>query len=210
MDDLTDIWDAMPVFPLPGVVLMPGETMPLQVFEPRYRALVDYALAGRGVFAMATLKPGFEVDYEGSPPIYREVGLGKVIAHQPLEDGRSNVLIQYLAAALVDDELGTDHLFRLFSALEVRREPAHDAVNRHIRVLLTQLGMARHLQVHPDLFDLRSDIFLDAVAREVVQLPDRRRAFLVTVDPAARAFIVEEALASFLMVEADNGQGLEA
>jgi Lon protease-like protein len=63
----------LPVFPLPGVVLFPGAEMKLHVFELRYRTMVRDALSDERVFALATLAPGWEQDYHGSPPFH---GLG--------------------------------------------------------------------------------------------------------------------------------------
>ena len=63
----------VPVFPLPGVVLFPHAVMPLHIFELRYRTMVRDALSGERVIALATLKPGWEADYQGSPE-FHEIG----------------------------------------------------------------------------------------------------------------------------------------
>ena len=51
----------IPLFPLPGVVLLPGTLLPLHIFEPRYRAMVADALAGSRMIGMAMLKAGWEM-----------------------------------------------------------------------------------------------------------------------------------------------------
>ena len=61
------------MFPLPGVVLFPHAALALHVFELRYRTLVRDALAGGRVLAIATLRPGWERDYHGSPE-FHELG----------------------------------------------------------------------------------------------------------------------------------------
>jgi len=94
----------VPLFPLPGVVLLPGNVLPLHVFEPRYRALVEDALAGERLIAPALLKPGYEADYEGAPAIEEHVCLGRVILDQRLPDGRWNVVLLGLRRARVVDE----------------------------------------------------------------------------------------------------------
>ena len=63
----------VPVFPLPGVVLFPGATMHLHIFELRYRTMVRDALSSERMIALATLAPGYEQDYHGSPP-FHELG----------------------------------------------------------------------------------------------------------------------------------------
>lgn len=64
---------AVPVFPLPDLVLFPDVDLPLHVFELRYRTMVREALSGERWLAMATLKPGWEADYQGSPA-FHELG----------------------------------------------------------------------------------------------------------------------------------------
>jgi Lon protease-like protein len=93
-----------PLFPLPGVVLLPGALLPLHVFEPRYRLMLKDALEGEKLIAMAYLLPGFEEDYEGAPAIDEWVGLGRIVAHEPLPDGRSNLLLAGLRRARVLEE----------------------------------------------------------------------------------------------------------
>ena len=60
----------VPVFPLPSVVLFPRAEMRLHVFELRYRTMVREALSAERLIAMATLAPGWEHDYHGSPPFH--------------------------------------------------------------------------------------------------------------------------------------------
>jgi Lon protease-like protein len=60
----------VPVFPLPGVVLFPHAELGLHVFELRYRTLVRDALSGERLIALATLEPGWEQDYHGSPAFH--------------------------------------------------------------------------------------------------------------------------------------------
>jgi uncharacterized protein len=60
----------VPVFPLPGTVLFPHTTLPLHVFELRYRTMVREALSGPRLIALAVLKPGWEQDYHGSPEFH--------------------------------------------------------------------------------------------------------------------------------------------
>ena len=59
------------LFPLPNLVLFPHVMQPLHIFEPRYRDLLEDALAGDRLVAMAVLAPGWEKTYEGRPPLYR-------------------------------------------------------------------------------------------------------------------------------------------
>lgn len=70
----------VPVFPLPDLVLFPRTVAPLHVFELRYRAMVRDALEGERLIVMALLKPGWEMDYHGSPEFFLTGCLARVQA----------------------------------------------------------------------------------------------------------------------------------
>ena len=85
---------SIPLFPLPNVVLFPNVFLPLHIFEPRYRQMVADALHGDRIIGMVLLRPGFEADYQGRPPIYA-VGCAGVITHsQPLADGCYDIVLR--------------------------------------------------------------------------------------------------------------------
>lgn len=100
------------LFPLPSVALVPGVVQPLHVFEERYRALAHDALAGDRLVAMAVLKPGWETDYEGRPPLEPVACLGRIVTHHRLDDGRYNLLVAGLRRVWIDEELSPPLAFR--------------------------------------------------------------------------------------------------
>ncbi len=53
------------------MVLFPNVFLPLHIFEARYREMVAEALNGDRIIGMVLLRPGWEADYEGRPPVYR-------------------------------------------------------------------------------------------------------------------------------------------
>jgi Lon protease-like protein len=88
--------DLLPLFPLPNVVLFPNVFLPLHIFAPRYRAMTADALASDRLIGMVLLRPGWERDYEGRPPIY-PVGCSGVITHvERMPDGRYNLVLRGL------------------------------------------------------------------------------------------------------------------
>jgi ATP-dependent Lon protease len=79
----------LPIFPLP-LVLFPGTTQPLHIFEPRYRGLLADCLAGDRRFGIAFVAPAPQTDPE---PQSGDVGcIARITQEQMLPDGRSNVL----------------------------------------------------------------------------------------------------------------------
>lgn len=84
----------LPLFPLPNVLLLPETTLPLHVFEPRYRAMLLDALAGDRLVGIQLLNPAAGPDDAGRPAVFEIGCAGEVVEHEPLEDGRSNILLR--------------------------------------------------------------------------------------------------------------------
>jgi Lon protease-like protein len=86
--------DLLPIFPLPNVVLFPNVFLPLHIFEPRYRQMIADALESDRMIGMVLLRPGWQRDYEGRPPVY-PIGCSGVITHvDRLPDGRYNIVLR--------------------------------------------------------------------------------------------------------------------
>jgi Lon protease-like protein len=84
----------IPLFPLPNVVLFPTSLLPLHIFEPRYRTMVQDALESERLIGMVMLRPGWEPHYEGVPSVY-PVGCAGFITHaERLPDGRFNIMLR--------------------------------------------------------------------------------------------------------------------
>lgn len=96
--------ELLPLFPLPSVVLFPGVFLPLHVFEPRYRQLVADALDTDRLIGMVLLKDGWQVDYEGQPPVYAIGCSGLITHHERLEDGRYHIILRGVDRFRIIDE----------------------------------------------------------------------------------------------------------
>ena len=94
----------LPLFPLPEVVLFPNTTRPLLIYEPRYREMVADALATNKIIGMVLLRPGFEKDYEGRPPIYGVGCAGIIDDYKKLPDGRYAILLRGLSTFRIVSE----------------------------------------------------------------------------------------------------------
>src|SRR5258705_7755739 len=81
----------IPVFPLPDLVFFPHASLPLHIFEPRYREMTEDALRGDRLIAMALLKPGWERGYDGNPEIFPLACAGLIEEEARLPDGRFNI-----------------------------------------------------------------------------------------------------------------------
>jgi Lon protease-like protein len=141
----------VPMFPLPGVVLFPGTMMPLHIFEPRYRQMIEDSLDGPGRIVMGTILEGHQSELGGAPPVHAIAGLGEIMRHDRLPDGRFLILLAGLARVRLQ-EVESDRLYR--------------------KVEVTPLA-----EVEPDAADafaLRADL-ADAIrarTAEPIELPD--------------------------------------
>jgi Lon protease-like protein len=95
---------ALPIFPLPTVVLFPNVFLPLHIFEPRYRQMVAESLAGDRIIGMVLLKPGHEAEYEGAPPVYATGCSGLITHAEQLEDGKYNLVLRGLEKFSIHSE----------------------------------------------------------------------------------------------------------
>jgi Lon protease-like protein len=86
--------DTLPIFPLSGVLLLPGGRLPLNIFEPRYLAMIFDALAGHRMIGMVQPQQpgGFAGDglpADGGPPKVHHIGCaGRIVSFNETEDGR--------------------------------------------------------------------------------------------------------------------------
>ena len=94
----------IPIFPLEDVVLFPNTSRPLQIFEPRYRAMVADALKGDRIIGMVLLRPGYEADYEGRPPVSAIGCAGAITDVKELPDGRYLIMLRGLMKFRVKSE----------------------------------------------------------------------------------------------------------
>jgi len=133
------------LFPLPNLVLFPHVMQPLHVFEPRYRELLEDALAGDRLLAMAVLGPGWEMNYEGRPSLYAMTCLGHITTHVRLPDGTYNVLVLGLQRARLVREMKPTRLFREAEVVlcedhyPERASAAPRALHRRLREALARL-----------------------------------------------------------------------
>src|SRR5512138_2398791 len=106
---------ALKVFPLHGVVVLPGTPAPFHIFEPRYRALVGDALAGDRILAVPGLF-GKSDAHALKPPLRAICGAGVIEVVEKHEDGRYDLVLRGLARVRLLEELQPTRLSREFRA----------------------------------------------------------------------------------------------
>jgi Lon protease-like protein len=201
---MVSIPEQIPIFPLPEVVLLPGEVLPLHIFEPRYRAMVRDALNGHRVIGM--------VEYDESPPApsmntappVRDLGCAGFIAeHKELPDGRFLLWLLGLERFTIDEELEVDTLYRqvrvTYSPISASTgslaglQPVREELQR-VLPRLVELDEADRASLASQMGEI-SDTQLIALACQILELPaDRKRELLTAHDQIDRFMLIYEEL----------------
>jgi len=185
---------ALPIFPLPNCVLLPGGLLPLHVFEPRYRDLTRDCLSGTQLMAIARLRPGYEQTYYGRPPVYERCGVGRIICSEELPDGRFALLLRGVARVEIARELPAERPYRLVEArpLEDAAVDLADAREHHHKLIQLCDRLAEVIEHGgPQLRDLVRAFpdpgkCADAVAAALVMDADARQELIEACDPMVR------------------------
>ena len=195
-EQLEEALGDVPVFPLPQVVLLPGARLPLHIFEPRYRTMLRDCLASHRLLAVAILAPPASAAPNAPhPPIARIAGVGKVVEHEPLPDGRSNILVVGQARVLLD-ELPFHPPYRRAHATVLVDRPVSVPEHEKAALVSAAAGFASEVKKHDPTFTLRlprqhdAGALADACAHQLVIDPEVRMRLLEETDPLVRVRVV--------------------
>jgi Lon protease-like protein len=104
----------IPIFPLAGVLLLPGGKLPLHIFEPRYRDMIRDALSGERLIGM--VQPTDPARGSPRPEIYRTGCAGRIVEDRETEDGRFYVTLHGLCRFRIAEELAVATRYRQVAA----------------------------------------------------------------------------------------------
>jgi Lon protease-like protein len=93
----------LPIFPLPGVLLLPHGRLPLRIFEPRYLAMTRDALAGERLIGM--VQPNDPVVSDANPPIYPIGCAGRITSFTETDDGLFLITLTGISRFRIREEL---------------------------------------------------------------------------------------------------------
>ena len=107
-----DLADVIPVFPLAGALLLPRGQIPLNIFEPRYLAMIDDALrSGHRLIGMIQPDPAHP-GTEERPALYKVGCVGRITQFTETGDGRYLIELTGVARFRIDDELRVSTPYR--------------------------------------------------------------------------------------------------
>ncbi len=212
--------DEIPLFPLPQVVLFPLATVPLFVFEPRYRQMMADVLARSarriGMVAVAEAHLG---DMEGNPPVAPLGCEGEVAGVEKNPDGTYRVLLRGTRRIRIVDEQPPDRE-RLYRVARVETVPdLVDVTDREaLHARRTEvLGLLSELVQHtttahanafaPERFDGIDDEQLVNTLAQALDLDPHDKQLLLELDRVRERQHMLCAFMRFRIAELEGGSG---
>ncbi len=192
------------IFPLPGALLFPGMHLPLHIFEPRYRAMVNDSLARDRRIAMIQPKGGGE-----KPPLFEIGCVGRIADVEALEDGRFNVVLEGLSRFRILRELEVTTLFRQVEA-ELIADPQDETLSLGERAAL-ELESRRFAELQGYAVDWEAVTRLDdtSLVNGIAQIapfdPAAKQALLEADSIADRAELIIQLMQFFGRHEGEEG-----
>ncbi len=211
--------NAMPLFPLDQATLLPQQLLPLHIFEPRYRQMIEHVLDGSGQFALAVFEGDrWKQEYHGKPPLRPAVCIAQIVQHEKLPDGRFNILVQGVCRGRILREVPPEsgRLYRsaLLEPVGLSKAPppeakewseddgAGDDASESLRVVrgrigdllgdgpLTQLTHAAPVLEYVRNEELPTSAVLEVVSFTLITDPKLRYALLAEGDAETRGTMI--------------------
>lgn len=190
IDELPQI---LPIFPLSGALLLPRGRLPLNIFEPRYLAMVRDALAAERMIGM--IQPSDAHSKATVPPVYAVGCMGRITAFSETDDGRFLITLTGVCRFRVVQELARVTPYRKIVAsfdefaadLEAGQTPP--SVNRRrlepaLKAYLEAQGLAADWH---SIEQAPAETLINSLAMICPFAPPEKQALLEAVDVTARA-----------------------
>jgi len=194
--------DTLPIFPLSGVMLLPGGKLPLNVFEPRYLSMIFDSLAGHRMIGMVQpVQPGgyagdgLPVD-DGKPKVHKVGCAGRIVSFNETEDGRLLLALSGVCRFEIGRELdlaqgGYRRVSSLFAPYRADLDHADELVELDRERLMAALAAffrSRGLSTDWDAVKQAGNRNLVTSLSMVLPFgPAERQALLEAADTTARA-----------------------
>jgi ATP-dependent Lon protease len=200
------------LFPLSELVMFPSNVLPLHIFESRYKEMLEDALRGDQLVAMATLMPGYEHDYYSRPPVCPSVCIGRVIAHQRTPQGTYNLMLAGLERAKIEHEIEPVRSFRrgkvtvigsrTAKAKTASAERAEQLVAQIVKIFPAMRRLFEELSGH----EIPLAALTDVVAFHLPLKMELKLQLLAETDPTLRAELLLANYPWTESLESDSGR----
>jgi Lon protease-like protein len=204
----------LPIFPLPGSVMLPRTFVSLHIFEPRYRKMIADVIDGHRVLAVAMIDQNRPPDRFGRPAIHPVAGVGVLRRSARLPDGRYNIVLEGVLRAHVGDEHPPTEPYR-----RARARALDDRLPSDPRSLERSLASLRALCTrvvtevdHADAEVVQrlnevSDpgLVADMIAAATIEDADEKQQLLEELDVEKRIERAAATLGALLLTATDSG-----
>tara|TARA_R110000851_G_scaffold224657_4_gene377500 strand:- start:5870 stop:6517 length:648 start_codon:yes stop_codon:yes gene_type:complete len=185
MTHTLDLPEIIPVFPLPGALLLPRSRLPLHLFEPRYLAMLEDALKTPGRL-IGMIQPNRVPGREGGTGLHAIGCVGRVTQFSETEDGRYMITLTGLSRFRVLEEVEGFTPYRRarisWSGFErdlgaMDNDPGFD--RRAFLKLLARYFQARDLQTDWDsLKEAEDELLINSLSMLLGFEPEDKQALL--------------------------------
>jgi Lon protease-like protein len=219
-----DLPPRIPVFPLRGAILLPRSTLPLNVFEPRYLAMLDDVMAGPRIIGIIQPQGGEgkggegRESPEGKSQGLRRVGCaGRVTSYQELDDGRLTIGITGIARFEVVGEAATETPYRIMSvsydrfASDLSHGLGEEQVDR-VKLLAALKDYLERSQLKADWSVIErasSEFLINALCVMSPYGPEEKQALLEAADLKSRAEVLVALAEMELAAQGGSGGTLQ-
>jgi Lon protease-like protein len=188
----SDLPSVIPVFPLTGVLLLPRARLPLNIFEPRYLAMVDAAMSGNRIIGM--VQPKVAGSESGRrPPVLSGVGCaGRIVEYSETDDGRYLITLFGLSRFRIAGEREADTPYRQvaadYYAGDFAQERAPEIARKRLIGALRPYLQDREMQTDwSAIEDAPAETLIDALAMLCPFDPAEKQALLEAANLKERA-----------------------
>ncbi|WP_299818408.1 LON peptidase substrate-binding domain-containing protein [uncultured Roseibium sp.] len=194
-ETIADLPPILPVFPLPGALLLPRTQLPLNIFEQRYIDMVDAALGGNRLIGVVQPSPDSNADDQDNPVLASVGCVGRLTSFQETGDGRYLITLQGVTRFALGKEKSSYSGFRQVEcdfapfAHDLKCGEGEEDVDRH--------GLLKTLRDYLDANNLEADwrsvseaeteVLVNALCMMCPYGPQEKQALLEARDLKTRA-----------------------
>ncbi|PWB83346.1 MAG: peptidase S16 [Methylocystaceae bacterium] len=195
--DASALPTVVPVFPLTRALLLPRGELPLNIFEPRYIAMIDDAIASERIVGMIQPLPGQD-EKDVAPPLFEIGCVGRITRFSETGDGRYLISLTGVARFRIEEELDTPRSYRRcrvnYDEFHIDLQPGagEDDVDRSGMIrMLREFAESSKLEVDWTSIDAApNEALVNALAMMSPFGADEKQALLEAVDLKSRAEIL--------------------
>lgn len=208
---LEDLPRILPIFPLSGVLLLPQGKLPLNIFEPRYLALVQDCLAWGRILGM--IQPSAPTSGPEEPPVFATGCAGRISSFSETDDGRLMITLTGVCRFRISEELEGTRGYRRVAAdwgpfaADLDEDPEIGIDRGRLLTVLKPFLKLHSMDLNWKAIEAAGDLALTvSLAMACPFEPREKQALLESADPSHRAETLI-ALMEMAVAEVNGGKG---